>query len=592
MVPDRQKLKILYWTDKVIQQLDRAPLWLLGFVIVAICLWPCLLLGQGSIFPIHDQLDETILSYVLNAKYLGTGNKSFPEILGGINASGMQPSAVLFVLLYRFLPVFDAFIIQWCIVLLSGFFGMYFCVKEITGSSILAVVTGGIFCMLPNMPVYGLSVVGVPMLLSCFLWQYKNKHILLSFLLITYFGVTTHLVLIGYVVLGLWILALLGMTVMVSRDQARSRWPWLGFCWLTAIYLAVNHSLFLELILGTGDYVSHREELVNQPMEFWETVWDVFCNSAQHAESLHSCLILPILIMLIIGSLLYRKMDQELRIRYLIAIGGAVLLLLIAVLYGFCKWQPVVNFKNSQSGFLRYFQIERFYWIYPSGWLLEFILCFSLWWKVKNTKPKLVVSPLIMLLVLGVMLFPTLQRVKVNSYLYLNVNQINNGSDVTGYISWESFYAEDLMQQLEEAIARDMTGYRVAHLGMSPVPALMHGFYTVDGYSNNYPLEYKHRFRQVIAAELEKNAQTKMYFDQWGSRCYLLNGESGNAYMLGKNQHIVYQNLEFDIDALRELDCAFLFSCGEIMNSEELGLKFRGYFETDKSFWGVWLYEL
>lgn len=43
----------------------------------------------------------------------------------------------------------------------------------------------------------------------------------------------------------------------------------------------------------------------------------------------------------------------------------------------------------------------------------------------------------------------------------------------------------------------------------------MHGFYTVDGYSNNYPLEYKHRFREVIAAELEKNEEVRVYFDLW-----------------------------------------------------------------------------
>ena len=55
------------------------------------------------------------------------------------------------------------------------------------------------------------------------------------------------------------------------------------------------------------------------------------------------------------------------------------------------------------------------------------------------------------------------------------------------------------MQEIDDAIGRDKSTYRVAHLGISPAPALMHGFYTVDGYSNNYPLEYKHRFREVIA---------------------------------------------------------------------------------------------
>ena len=133
--------------------------------------------------------------------------------------------------------------------------------------------------------------------------------------------------------------------------------------------------------------------------------------------------------------------------------------------------------------------------------------------------------------------------------------------------------------------------YRVAHLGISPAPALMHGFYTVDGYSNNYPLEYKHRFRQVIARELDKNEYTRLYFDQWGSRCYLFNAATGNAWMLGKNTQVVYERLDFDMEALRQLGCDYIFSCGIIQNAEELGLSLLGYFETESSYWGVWLYE-
>lgn len=148
------------------------------------------------------------------------------------------------------------------------------------------------------------------------------------------------------------------------------------------------------------------------------------------------------------------------------------------------------------------------------------------------------------------------------------------------------------MQQLEDVIGRDMSDYRIAHLGICPAPALMHGFYTVDGYSNNYSLEYKHRFRQVIAEELKKNEGTRAYFDTWGSRCYLFNGATGNAWMLGKNLQIVYERLEFDMDALKDLNCEYLFSCGVIENAEELGLTLMGYYETESSYWGVWLYQL
>lgn len=187
-------------------------------------------------------------------------------------------------------------------------------------------------------------------------------------------------------------------------------------------------------------------------------------------------------------------------------------------------------------------------------------------------------------------LLPTLQLLKVNSGMYLNVNQINNGSDVTGYISWESWFAEDLMQEIDDAIGRDKSTYRVAHLGISPAPSLMHGFYTVDGYSNNYPLEYKHRFREVIAAELEKNEEVRVYFDLWGNRCYLFNSITGNYMQLKKGNTLVYEGLEFDMDALRELGCEYLFSGAEIGDAERMGLELVGYYETDDSYWGIWVY--
>lgn len=109
---------------------------------------------------------------------------------------------------------------------------------------------------------------------------------------------------------------------------------------------------------------------------------------------------------------------------------------------------------------------------------------------------------------------------------------------VTGYISWKSYFSEELMQELDETIGRDKTTYRVAHLGISPAPALLHGFYTADGYSNNYPLEYKHKFRKVIEKELEKTDEAAVYFDTWGNRCYLFNATTGTNWMVGKENRL------------------------------------------------------
>ncbi len=562
--------------------LDAHSLWWTGILFLGITFLPYLVLKEGSVFEIHDQLDETLLTYVLNARHLADDGGFFPEILGGISASGMQPSAILFIPLYRWLPTFWAFLVQYLIVCACGYFGMYACTRKITGSSILGVVTAVCFALLPLQPVYGLSAWGVGLLLYAFLCLNQKKRLWSSMLLILLFGLTTHLVLIGYVVLSFWALH------MVWQGLHKKLNPWSagGFVLLTGTYVAVNHNLFLELLLAQSSYVSHREELVNIGYPFLETIRDVFFNSSQHAVSLHKYLILPILVLLFIEGIRYEKLEQQEKIRFWAAVGIFVVLAGIAVLFGICRSQWVTDLKNGMSGFLRYFQAERYYWLYPALWYLEFALVFSIWWKRKGGWQITLVKCVALLL----LLLPTLNLIKPGSYFYQNVNQYNNGSDITGYISWESYYAEDLMSDIEQAIGRDMSTYRVAHLGISPAPSLMHGFYTVDGYSNNYPLEYKHKFRRVIAEELTKNEETRLYFDWWGSRCYLFNGASGTYWNMSKYDNVKYEQLDFDMKALKDLGCEYLFSGGEILCAGELGLKLIGYFETEKSYWGIWLY--
>lgn len=444
--------------------------------------------------------------------------------------------------------------------------------------------------MLPIQPIYGLSVVGVPLLLYAFLCLYQGKHVALSFLLVVFFGLTTHLVLIGYVALGLWAVSLPGMAVRKKPLKL----PALGFLLLLSCYLLVNRQLFEELLLGRSSYVSHRTEQISGAMPFWSSAWEMFWNSGQHANSLHKFLVLPILLMLAAGLCLYRRMESRERRRFAAAVCGFLMLVGIALGYGVCVSSLVVDFQNRSGGFLHYFSPERFYLLYPAAWYLEFALCASpLWGRCRGgagegTRRSMFAGCIL----LAALLWPVMQEIKYNSYFYMNVNQINNGSGITGYITWESFYAEELMEKIDRAIGRDKSTYRIAHIGISPAPALMYGFYTADGYSNNYPLEYKHKFRRVIEKELEKTPETAVYFDTWGSRCYLFNAESGTAYMAGKRAGVFYQDLEYNMGALKELGCEYLFSCGEILNAQELGLEWMGCFETEESYWGIWLYRV
>lgn len=281
-----------------IKKVDNTNIWYLGIPFIVLLFLPIFILQKGAVFSIHDQLDETLFTYVLNARHLFDGAKVFPEMLGGIAKSGMQPAAVLFIPLYRFLPVFTAFVVQYMVVSASAFYGMYLLVRRVTGSSGIAFVTGALFTMLPYQPVYGLSIVGVPLLCFCFIQLCNREHIGWSIVGIVYFGLTTHLVLIGYV--ALIYLAMGGVFIGVqlaeiaidewrgtkerriypkqvrnlpmvcnpgyvySKEEAKEHvkesiriylmdklWYFIGALVLFITYCIVNLDMFLQLIVGT-----------------------------------------------------------------------------------------------------------------------------------------------------------------------------------------------------------------------------------------------------------------------------------------------------------------------------------------------------
>lgn len=696
------------------------------------------LLGKNCVFEINDQLDETLFTYVLNAKYLFSGVKSYPEMLGGVPKGGMSVSACLFIPLYRLFPVFEAFMIQYVIVVATAYIGMYLCVKELTGSGFIGFLCGGMFMFLPYQPVYGLSIVGGPLIFYAFLCLYRQKHVIIDGLLILYFALGANLVLLGYVALGfvlladIWILvrwfrvdrhlvddengrSVFGETGVASRctDALRRRkWKETGAAGtgeaktetedagtseqlqkkqeirrrnrvflggsleLLLAYIIINFSLFSELFLGSGGYVSHREEMViTGNSDFWGCVKDVFLNSAQHAFSFHQKLILPILAVIVFYAFRWKKwrrqgvgrrrnqeenigrrersksvyaeynegipadVDKEAAGKERTDFGGEdienarqcqimyvwlILIILINILtalfYGFCQSRIVVDFRNSVSGFFHYFSPQRVYWIYPTTWYVAAGLAAGLIWrdhsflsgKMRSEETeemsafssgqttgtgRTMAGDFVAGLLICIVLAPTAWQIRQNSIWILNKSQYKNNRSV-GLMSWADYFAEDLMQEIETAIF-EKTGqaqeeYRVASLGMCPAVALEAGFYCIDGYSNNYSLEYKHEFREIIEAELEKCPPMKSYFDGWGSRCYLFTEESQNYYYLAKDADFKYGKLKLDTGKMKELGCQYLFSAAEIEegNADRLGLGLFGVFETQESYYRVWVYEL
>ena len=135
--------------------------------------------------------------------------------------------------------------------------------------------------------------------------------------------------------------------------------------------------------------------------------------------------------------------------------------------------------------------------------------------------------------------------------------------------------------------------YRVVSLGIDPAAALYHGFYCLDGYSNNYSLEYKHRFREIIAPELDKSEYLEDSFDHWGNRCYLFSAECPGYYTIEKGG-FYFQDYTIDAESLRQLGGSYLLSAAYIDHSEDTGLELMRpeAFETENSYYRIYLYRV
>ncbi|MGN0413293.1 MAG: DUF6044 family protein [Lachnospiraceae bacterium] len=575
-----------------VHKIDEMPLAYLVFPLLVVALYYYIRLGKNCVFEINDQLDETLFTYVLNAKYMLQNVREYPELLGGVPAGGMTVSSWIFVPLYRILPVFQAFMVQFAIVMATAYLGMYLCVKELTDSSILGAICGTMFMFLPYQPVYGLSIVGGPLIFFAFLCIYKEKHLILSHILIWYFALGANLVLLGYVALGLVACVDIWIAFTKEKIKIRNKRFYLSTLELLVAYVLVNLSLFRELILGNGGYVSHREEMIVAGGDFWNSAKEVFLHSAQHAPSLHEKLILPILLVILIYGLLWKRLDRACRNIYIWLVTIFVVNLLVALFYGFCQSSIVVDFRNSVTGFLHYFSAYRVYWIYPTSWYVSLGLAAALVWKDHGKCPDILAGILIL-----VLMVPIAWNIRQNSNWILNKSQYKNNCNV-GLMSWKDYFAEDLMAEIRDAIQEEtgmeQSEYRIASLGMCPAVPLEAGFYCIDGYSNNYSLEYKHQFREIIAKELDKCPDMRVYFDDWGSRCYLFTQESQNYYYLKKDADFQYQNLELDTGKMKQLGCDYLFSAAEIVpeNAERLGISLQGVYDTEDSYYRIWVYKI
>ena len=157
-------------------------------------------------------------------------------------------------------------------------------------------------------------------------------------------------------------------------------------------------------------------------------------------------------------------------------------------------------------------------------------------------------------------------------------------------MNYREFYATDLYDEIKADI-----GYNndwAAAYGFHPAQLEYNGIQTLDGYLGFYPQSYKEEFRKVIAPALDRVEASRIYYDDWGARCYLYGGTDISIVSNSKSFDLTDHDIYIDTDAFRDMGGKYIFSRYELSNAADSGISLVKKYSADDVPYDIWLYSV
>lgn len=552
---------------------------LLPTIVLALYVAPMLWLGTDVNVMVHDHLDGAFVRLKILAEsglMFAPLGATIPNVMNGAPRSSFGSEFNVLLWLVYFFGPFAAYVLNQIIIRVVAFGGMYLLLKTHVlnqeKNEVISVGAALTFACLPFYPSLGLSVAGMALAFYAFL-NFREQHadwkdwLILSIIpFYSIFGIST-LFLIGAMG-GLLIYDWFRLHKLNFRFAGA-----IGF--MLGISVLVDYRLILTMIMPSIGFVSHRIEFSFDALTFFGALKNAkgnFIFGQGHAASLQHAVILPIVAIAAVTILF-----QRVSIPIFFKIFGLILFIsLWNGLWPFC-WQQIREVIKGAP----YFNLGRIHYLHPVLWYVTFALALHAIWLHLRIGKILVIAAL---------------AAQIVFLFYRSDHVVNKRIEEPTYAE---FYSTRLFDDIDRVIDKDKSDYRIVSIGIHPSISQYNGFYTLDGLFFNYPLVYKHQFRQLFAGELEKSEPWRSYYDGWGSRFYVMVSDLQNyqstAFMLRKrlvrelNTRI--KDLAFNTALFKQMGGRYIFSAVEIGNSEEIGLRLVKMFDRPESFWQIYLYE-
>lgn len=600
--------------------LTHDKLWItISIVSMLLLLSPLLFNGGEFYVPIFDNLDSTVVWYKIlaNSGMIFADNSAIiPNMMNGLPRASYFGEFNVILWLYYFFETKTAYIINEVIIHLVAFFSMYLFLKKyvVTEKSYyqnVPIFIGALyFSLIPYWSGAGLTIASIP-LATYVLLNIKNNidtkwdWVFLIILPLYSSFIFFYIFYISFAILYL-------IWISIQNRQIPKRF-FLALFLMGTVFLLTEYRLLYAMFIDSG-FISHRTEFdVFYKHDFlttYKSIQNFFLHGhPSHVSSLQSYYVLPIIFISLLLSLSkkYFNKKESFIILSLIMLSFIVdfwtlilnelysLAIIIAFLFyllifskkdkiiatlmlfqifiislSFCQVYNECKFISNSIPLLKEFNITRLAFIQPV------LLALTLVYSTQVFLKKLQFTHIFIFIFL---IFQIMLNIKYSFY---------QTKETSNYASFEQYYAPKLFKKIKQTIPEPLNTIRVISYGIEPAVTLYNGFHTIDGYSVNYPIDYKYKFRNIIAQYLDKkeNKEARKIYDKWGGKPYIL---STTVTLKFYKKDIKLKNINFNIQALYDLNTNYIISSYQLKDNNLIYLnKFKG----KKNSWDIYVYKI
>ncbi len=529
--------------------------------------------GEDCIIRQHDNLDGDFVYRVVleNSGKVLTADpfEKIPQVMTGLPRLCMPSGISVFSFFMAILPPFWAYVFNYMLIHLVGFFSMYFFLRVtwFTNESekVIAVAAAFSYSLLPVFIVTGISVMGIPGLALVFLRASMKKAGWLDALFIIFYATYAFFNMFPFVIGA----AILFLGIDFLKRRSVNLQLIMVFFLLLISFICVEYQLFYGIVIK--GFEAHRNSFeMNTVLNAKGLLLVSFMTlgtGVYHSAQYPGFLILVISILILFYG--FKENEYVKKAVLLFALAGiAAFLATLSQWFGF-QW-VFDRFK-----FFNVFNISRFHYFLPFLVYAAWFLCLKILAEKKVQKAFIILSML-----------PVLAH-----SVYLNyANDHFDGSE----ISYKEFFSNDVFEDLSIFIDRPKDSYRVGCIGFYPSIAQYNGFHTIDSYQNNYPLAYKIKFMEIMKPEFAKMPLFEKSFRTGGAsnRCFLHSSEILESNKVFGSPKDTLQQMALDLTSLQDLGCNYLISANPIREFSSSHIRFLRSFSRPNSPYVLHLFEV